>query len=100
MPRTAWLALIADSRLVRRAADAGFVQVAHHRVKQLDRLNVAKVQEATLLRLVRLARDTRFGRDHDIAAIRTIEDYQAQGYRLYRIQGYSDSDRFAAIWTK
>ena len=30
----------------------------------------------------------------------TFEDYSAQGYRLYRIQGYSDSDRFAAIWTK
>lgn len=29
-----------------------------------------------------------------------FEDYSSQGYRLYRIQGYSDSDRFAAIWTK
>lgn len=29
-----------------------------------------------------------------------FEDYRAQGYRLYRIQGYADSDRFAAIWTK
>ena len=29
-----------------------------------------------------------------------FEDYSALGYRLYRIQGYSDSDRFAAIWTK
>ena len=26
--------------------------------------------------------------------------YGAQGYRLYRIQGYADSSRFAAIWTK
>lgn len=78
MPRTVWLAPLADSRLVRRVADAGFVQVAHHRVKQLDRLDVAKVQEATLLRLVRLAHNTRFGRDHDFASIRCIEDYQAQ----------------------
>ncbi|MDX2044083.1 MAG: hypothetical protein SF097_22910 [Acidobacteriota bacterium] len=29
-----------------------------------------------------------------------FEDYQAQGYRLHRLQGYADSDRFAAIWTK
>src|SRR5262245_56446862 len=78
MPRTAWLAPLADTRFVRRAADAGFVQVAHHRVKQLDRINLAKVQEATLLQLVRLARDTRFGRDHDFASIRCIEDYQSQ----------------------
>ncbi len=78
MPSTAWLAPLADSRLVRRAADAGFVQVAHHRVRKLDRMNVAKVQEATLMRLVRMARDTRFGRDHDFTSIRCVEDYQAQ----------------------
>jgi murein DD-endopeptidase MepM/ murein hydrolase activator NlpD len=29
-----------------------------------------------------------------------FEDYAAQGFRLYRIQGYADSSRFAAIWTK
>ncbi len=28
------------------------------------------------------------------------EEYAAQGYRLYRIQGYANSERFAAIWTK
>jgi len=27
-------------------------------------------------------------------------DYKAQGYRVYRVQGYADSGRFAAIWTK
>jgi murein DD-endopeptidase MepM/ murein hydrolase activator NlpD len=29
-----------------------------------------------------------------------FNNYTAQGYRLYRIQGYADSSRFAAIWTK
>ncbi|MDX2031662.1 MAG: hypothetical protein SF339_13385 [Blastocatellia bacterium] len=29
-----------------------------------------------------------------------FNNYSAQGYRLYRIQGYADSSRFAAIWTK
>lgn len=29
-----------------------------------------------------------------------FDTYASQGYRLYRIQGYADSDRFAAIWTK
>jgi len=29
-----------------------------------------------------------------------FEDYAAQGYRLYRVQGYADSSRFAATWTK
>lgn len=29
-----------------------------------------------------------------------FDNYTAQGYRLYRIRGYADSDRFAAIWTK
>ncbi len=39
--------------------------------------HAAKVQTETLLRLVRRARSTRFGRAHDFASIRSIEDYQA-----------------------
>jgi len=35
-------------------------------------------QERVLLRLVRRARDTRFGRDHDFSAIRTVADFQAR----------------------
>src|SRR5436305_8239237 len=76
MARTTWLAPVANTRLVRKAADAAFVQVAHRRAARLDRMDAAKVQEATLRRLVRTARDTRFGRDHDFAAIRTVADYQ------------------------
>ena len=29
-----------------------------------------------------------------------FDSYTSQGYRLYRIQGYADSSRFAVIWTK
>lgn len=38
----------------------------------------AAVQEAQLMRLVRRAAKTRFGRDHDFAAIRTVADFQAR----------------------
>jgi hypothetical protein len=76
MARTTWLAPVANTRLVRKAADAAFVQVAHRRAARLDRMDVAKVQEATLRRLVRFARDTRFGHDHDFADIRSVADYQ------------------------
>jgi hypothetical protein len=38
----------------------------------------ASVQEQTLLRLVRTARKTRFGRDHDFSVIRGVADFQAR----------------------
>jgi hypothetical protein len=75
---TAWLAPVAGSRVIRRAADAGFVRAAHRRALQLDRMDVAAAQERTLLRLVRTAQDTRFGRDHDFARVRGVADYQAR----------------------
>jgi hypothetical protein len=61
---------------VRRAVDALFRQVARRRTCRLDRLSVGQVQHETLLRLVRFSRDTRFGRDHDFASIRSVADYQ------------------------
>ena len=64
------------NRPARRIIDAGFVAYARRRMAQLDRMDVAKVQEHTLLRLVRRAQDTRFGRDHDFARIRSVADYQ------------------------
>ena len=76
MVGTAWLAPLAGSGIVRRMTDAAFVRYAHRRVKQLDRMDVAAVQQDTLLRLVRRAADTRFGRDHDFAAVRSVADFQ------------------------
>ena len=69
---------VAGLPLVRRAADAGFRHYARRRVAQLDRLDVEQVQRHTLLRLVRRAGATRFGKDHDFGRIRTVADYQSR----------------------
>src|SRR5436190_24286294 len=78
MPSTAFLAPLANSRIVRRAADAVLARHAHYRTRQLDELDAGKVQHATLMRLVRKARNTRFGRDHDFSRITSVADYQAR----------------------
>ncbi|MBN9522564.1 GH3 auxin-responsive promoter family protein [bacterium] len=87
MDRTAFLAPLAGSRLVRRAADAGFVRYAHARAAHLDRLDAGRHQHATLLNLVRHARHTRFGRDHAFDRISSVADYQARvpvrGYEFF-----------------
>jgi len=72
------IAGLVDTPLARRAADAAFVRYAHHRVAQVDRLDIRKTQAAILRRLVRTARDTAFGRDHGFDAVRTVADYQAR----------------------
>lgn len=78
MPGTSFLAPVAGHRFVRRAADAVLVRYAHARAGALDRMDAGKVQHDTLLRLVRHARNTRFGRDHDFARITSVADYQAR----------------------
>ena len=77
MPSTAWLAPVTNHRVVRRFADATLVRLAHHRAHELDHLDAARTQTNTLLRLVRTARNTRFGRDHDFARIESVADYRA-----------------------
>jgi hypothetical protein len=76
MAGTAWLAPFAGSKFIRTATDAGFVRLAHRRVKALDRMDVAQVQQDTLLKLVHRAADTRFGRDHDFAGVSSVADFQ------------------------
>ncbi len=78
MASTKFLAPLANSRLVRRVADAVLLRYAHHRTVQLDQMDVAAVQSRTLMRLVRKARRTRFGRDHDFSRIASVADYQAR----------------------
>lgn len=78
IPKTAVLSTIATHRFVRRVADTGLVHFAHNRVRQLDHLDAAAEQERILFRLLRQARDTRFGRDHGFARIRTVADFQQQ----------------------
>jgi GH3 auxin-responsive promoter len=70
------LELLAGNGLARRAVDALFATYAARRVRQLDRRPAASVQSDALLRLVRRARPTRFGRDHGFDAVRTVADYQ------------------------
>lgn len=87
MPSSAFLAPLAGSPLVRRAADAAAARLARRRVAALDRLDPGRAQHDTLLSLVRRARDTRFGRDHDFARITSVADFQARvpvrGYEFF-----------------
>jgi hypothetical protein len=78
MPSTAFLAPFADKPLVRRLADSVLLRYAHNRTVALDHMNAGKVQHDTLLSLVRRARNTRFGRDHDFSRIYSLADYQAR----------------------
>jgi len=51
---------------------------ARLRRRRLGRRSAAEWQEAELMRLVRRAKDTRFGRAHGFASIRSVEDFQAR----------------------
>lgn len=62
--------------VLRRLSDVVMGRYAAYRTAQLDRGSPAWQQQQTLLRLVRHARRTRFGIDHDFAGIRTVADYQ------------------------
>src|SRR5262245_2166818 len=75
---TEWLTPLTGSRLIRSAADAISRQIAGNRTAALDRMNAGQVQHDSLLRMVRHARDTRFGKDHDFARITSVQDYQAR----------------------
>ncbi len=76
MPTLSVFQRLAGRPLVRRAADVFLSRQARRRVAQLDRCPAARVQQQTLLRLVRRARHTRFGRLHDFAGIHSVADYQ------------------------
>jgi hypothetical protein len=78
MIRSALFERLAARPSVRRAADAWFHAYSRRRVRRLDALAIAETQEAILRKLVRRARDTRFGRDHRFATIGNIRDYQRQ----------------------
>jgi acyl-CoA synthetase (AMP-forming)/AMP-acid ligase II len=73
-----WVESLLGRRLVRHFADAMFGRYAARRVRQLDCRACADLQHKTLLRLVRHAQHTRFGRDHDFGSIRSVADYQGR----------------------
>jgi hypothetical protein len=52
--------------------------LAARRRVQLARMDAASVQERTLMKLVRGAANTRFGKDHGFAAIGSVADFQAR----------------------
>ncbi len=60
------------------------------RLRRLSRLDPARIQQDQLLHLVRRAADTRFGRDHGFAEIRSVADFQ----RRVPIR------RYEAFWTQ
>jgi hypothetical protein len=72
--------------------DRGFAAYAKRRVGQLDTLNSVRVQEQTLSRLVRKARHTAFGRDHEFATLATVAAYQ----NAVPLRGYDEF--WAGYW--
>lgn len=80
-PLAHWLA---GNRLSRRIADAAFARFSRRRMARLDALALDRIQQRTLMDLVRRAEPTRFGRDHDFSRIRSIADYQ----RLVPLRDY------------
>ena len=74
--------------------DASFLlrHYAKHRLAKLARQDAIAEQRDQLLRLVRHASTTRFGRDHGFSGIRSVVDFQAQvGLRRYE-------DMWDAYW--
>ncbi|MCI0358227.1 MAG: GH3 auxin-responsive promoter family protein, partial [Planctomycetaceae bacterium] len=65
-----------SSSPARWAVNTGFSWLARYRYQQVDSLSFGDAQEQTLQRLIRTARRTRFGREHDFDGICSIEDYQ------------------------
>jgi hypothetical protein len=76
MPTSSLLETLAARPLVRRLTDVLMGRFASYRASQLDQRLPAAVQQQILLRLVRHARRTRFGVDHDFKNIRSLADYQ------------------------
>jgi hypothetical protein len=68
--------MLLDRPLARRGADLALGLIARRRAAELDRLDAARVQERTLLSLVKRARHTQFGRDHGFDKIRSVRDFQ------------------------
>ena len=83
---------LAGARPTRVVTDAAAVALGRRRRDRLDAIDVRATQTATLLRLVRHARETQFGHDHDFKSIRTVADYQQRT----PLRGYDDF--WASYW--
>jgi hypothetical protein len=89
MNPTSPLLRLAGAPPVRTLVNRGFRTTAQRRLARLDQADPVRVQERTLLGLVRRARATRFGRDHGFASIQSVADFQ----RAVPLRTYDD------IWT-
>jgi hypothetical protein len=69
------LSILTSPTPVRRAVNAGFHLFARKRVASVESLDPVSTQQDTLLRLVRRAKSTRFGRDHGFTNIRSVADF-------------------------
>ncbi len=67
---------LASAGPTRAAVNASFAAWSRRRVGHLAAADPAEIQRRTLLRLVRAAESTRFGRDHGFSRIKTIEDFR------------------------
>lgn len=76
MSPTSPLIHLAGASPVRALVNRRFHREGSRRVARLARVDPIRVQERTLLGLVRKARGTRFGRDHGFGAIRSVADFQ------------------------
>jgi hypothetical protein len=74
----ALLEWMAGNRGSRRIADRIFTDLGRRRVRQIDQMDPVRVQEETLLKLVRKASKTKFGLDHRFDRIKSVQDYQSQ----------------------
>jgi len=80
------LTRIAGASPVRGLVNAGFHAYARHRTHSLAALDPVEAQRRALLRLVATAAETRFGRDHGFASIRSVADFR----RLVPLRTYEN----------
>ncbi len=67
---------VAGSAPVRAVVNAGFHLSSRLRMSAIRAQDPRAIQEVSLMRLIRAARATRFGRDHGFAGIRSVGDFQ------------------------
>lgn len=65
------------ANLARHLVDLGFGVLARRRTAAFLKTDPVRTQKRTLARLVRRARNTRFGRDHSFDRIATVADFQS-----------------------
>ncbi len=72
------LVQLAGTALARGATNHAFHRYARRRTAQVAASDPIATQSRTVLKLVRTAAGTRFGRDHRFAQIRSVADFQRQ----------------------